>query len=82
MDVFFDESRDRSPEAVVEGARFFHHIDPAAAADGPFEFEHPCLADTYRGTLCLETPDQFKMLWHISGPKKDGVIHNTYVRRA
>ena len=87
MEVYFDEARKRSPEAIVEGARFFHHIDPAAAAEGPFEFEHPCPCvdgtgvDAYRGTFCMEAPDRFKMLWHISGPKKDGVIENVYVRR-
>jgi len=82
VDVYFDEARDRSADGIVEGARFFHHIDAAAAAEGPFQFEHPCLADTYRGTIHLDAPDCFRMLWHVSGPNKDGVIHNTYTRQS
>lgn len=80
VQVFFDESRDRSPNAILEGARFFHHIDVAEAAEGPFHFEHPCLADMYRGTLYLADPLRFQMLWHVSGPNKDGKIESTYTR--
>ncbi|KAL1524643.1 hypothetical protein AB1Y20_019530 [Prymnesium parvum] len=80
VEVFFDEAKDRSPEAVVRGARFFHHIDVAAAAESPFQFEHPCLADMYRGTLCLDAPDSFRMLWRVNGPNKDGTIDATYTR--
>uniref|UniRef100_A0A7S3FEY7 DUF6314 domain-containing protein n=1 Tax=Haptolina ericina TaxID=156174 RepID=A0A7S3FEY7_9EUKA len=76
--VFFDEATERSPAAIWEGARFFHHID--LEGDGPSSFIHHCTPDLYEGAFALGGPDRFELTWHISGPKKDGVIHNTFIR--
>ena len=47
--VYFDESQDRDPAAVVSSARHFHSIDlDADGMSDPPTFDHPCCARTSR----------------------------------
>jgi len=79
--VHFDEARDRDPEAILEGARFFHTIElPVEAEEDPPPFEHWCTPDTYRGSLTFESSDAFLMTWQVQGPKKLGNIVGKYAR--
>ena len=82
MSVFFDEARDRdSPASILAGARFFHKVE-FGGIDGtaPLLSEHPCGPDIYRGRLALDSPDTFRLLWSVSGPRKLGTVASTFRR--
>ncbi len=32
---------------------------------------HPCAADLYRGLVRLDGPDRWRLLWDVTGPRKD-----------
>ena len=86
VSVSFDEAQDRSSASeILAGARFFHHISLASTtrlADGnPPSFEHPCGPDLYIGQLLLSKEDEFEILWRVVGPRKNGSILNSFVRR-
>ena len=87
--ILFDEAvgSARSDNlAIMQAARFFHDIDmltPSDAAAGrstPPPFEHPCGPDLYRGRLLLDSPDSFRLLWTVEGPRKQGRVSASYER--
>jgi hypothetical protein len=76
--VFFDECAlpdgQRTAQAILDGARYFHSIStPSLEMD-----EHPCGPDMYRGNIELLAPDEFEIVWRITGPRKDGKIVSTF----
>ena len=80
VNVYFDESKDRSPTAVVESMRLFHPIHLAGADGQPQPFEHDCPPDMYRGALRFDAADAFCLRWDVQGPRKDGSITSHYTR--
>eukprot|EP00316_Scyphosphaera_apsteinii_P022459 CAMPEP_0119338622 /NCGR_PEP_ID=MMETSP1333-20130426/96523_1 /TAXON_ID=418940 /ORGANISM="Scyphosphaera apsteinii, Strain RCC1455" /LENGTH=150 /DNA_ID=CAMNT_0007349947 /DNA_START=129 /DNA_END=581 /DNA_ORIENTATION=- len=79
--VYFDEAQgERTPENIVTNARFFHTIELNHLDGQPAPFEHHCDPDLYVGRLRFSTPDAFCISWRITGPKKDGVIDNEFIR--
>ena len=62
--------------------------DAAATARQPPPFEHPCGPDLYVGRLLLppdggehaDADDAFAIHWRVRGPRKDGVIRNSFAR--
>ena len=86
VSVFFDESHDREPGAIIAGLRHFHTIDLRTApvdqaADQPAVcFEHPCEPDMYYGELRFGAQGTFSLRWRVQGPRKDGVIENHFNR--
>ena len=78
--VHFDESQDRTtPQAIVSGARFFHTVE--LSGERPAPFTHPCGPDVYRGELVFVSPEEFALVWDVSGPRKLGHIRATFTRR-
>ena len=80
VSVYFDESHDRSPAAVVSSMRFFHPIHLAGAGGQPQPFEHDCPPDTYRGKLRFDAADGFCVQWDVQGPRKEGSITSEFKR--
>lgn len=58
--------------------RFFHALDLSL---GPFEAEHPCGADRYRGRFQAVGADAWRATWRVLGPNKDQIIESLYARR-
>mmetsp|Transcript_22518 Transcript_22518/g.72810 ORF Transcript_22518/g.72810 Transcript_22518/m.72810 type:complete len:180 (-) Transcript_22518:206-745(-) len=78
VQVFFDECAlpdgQRTAQAVLDGARYFHSITiPSLGMN-----EHPCGPDVYRGKIELLAPDEFEIVWRVSGPRKDGKIVSVF----
>ena len=42
---------------------------------------HKCVNDIYRGEFLLNLPNDIKVLWNVSGPRKDYVSHTYYKKR-
>ena len=42
---------------------------------------HKCGNDIYRGEFLLNLPNAIKVLWNVSGPRKDYVSHTYYKKR-
>jgi len=68
--------------APLKVGGFFHQLafqkDPLSG--GQVHFEHLCIKDLYKGTLCIVGQDEFHWSWSITGPAKDGAIWQTFVR--
>ena len=87
--VLFDECREhRTPEAIMQSARFFHGVDVENIdeADRTVRFEHPCPCvagdgiDLYVGHMRFASPNAFSINWQVTGPRKEGAIANEYTR--
>ena len=77
VQCYFDDSpKLRTAEDRIGAARFFHDI----RLEGVEAFEHPCGPDVYRGRLIFESVDAFRFDWHVTGPRKQGVIMNCFRR--
>ena len=58
--------------------RFFHRFAPAPA--GEAACWHDCGADLYAGRYRFALPAEWQVVWHVSGPAKDYVMHTRHVR--
>jgi hypothetical protein len=54
--------------------RPFHPWRPGATV------EHPCVADLYRGLIRIDGPDRWRILWDVTGPRKEQRILSRLVR--
>ena len=81
MRCYFDDSPEARPvEARIQAARFFHDISLDGSSE-PCLSKHPCGPDVYRGELVFVSPEEFALVWDVSGPRKLGHIRATFTRR-
>lgn len=82
IDVFFDDSHDRSAGEVLAALRFDHSLSPetllmveATPAPGPDA------AAAYSGQLDIEAPTAFISTWGVKGDTLEGVILSMFSKR-
>ena len=56
--------------------RPFHPWTPGAPV------AHPCGPDLYRGLVTVDGPERWRMLWDVTGPRKDQRIVTRFTRPA
>jgi len=81
VNVFFDDSFDRSEEAVVSALRFDHSLSPLSlemseASDAPGGDN----SATYSGKLDIEAQNAFVSTWGVKSDAIDGVILSMFSR--
>jgi hypothetical protein len=82
IDVFFDDSHDRSAEQVLAGLRFDHSLSPETlqmAEATPAPGLNTMAA--YSGQLDIEAPHAFISTWGVRGDTLDGVILSMFSKR-
>jgi hypothetical protein len=57
-----------------EDGRAFHRVGPGRLSD-----RHDCAPDTYDVTYVFDD-SRVSTTWHVTGPRKDHVIHSLYTR--
>ena len=57
------------------------HFHDLVLANKEQHVYHKCLKDIYRGEFLLNLPNEIKVLWNVSGPRKDYVSHTYYKKR-
>ena len=57
--------------------RFFHDLDLAA---GRWTATHLCAPDRYDGDFTALGPDSWRVVWRVTGPRKDLILDSTYRR--
>jgi hypothetical protein len=82
IDVFFDDSHDRSPAEVIAALRFDHSLSPetlqmAEATPAPGSDA----AASYSGQLDIEAPNAFISTWGVKGETLEGVILSMFSKR-
>ena len=69
---------DRHHAAVsFRDGRFFHELDLSA---GAWRCRHLCGEDRYDGEFAALGADAWRVVWHVSGPRKDLILDSTYRR--
>src|SRR3546814_1180132 len=58
--------------------RFFHDLDLTA---GAWRCTHLCDPDRYDGDFSALSPDAWRVVWRVAGPRKDPVLDSRYRRR-
>jgi hypothetical protein len=58
-----------------DDGRAFHRVGPGQLHD-----RHDCAPDTYDVTYLFDDWPVFSTTWHVTGPRKDHVIHSLYTR--
>jgi hypothetical protein len=58
-----------------EDGRAFHRVGPGRMQD-----RHDCAPDTYDVAYVFDHWPVFSTVWHVTGPRKDHVIHSFYTR--
>ncbi|HEY9537496.1 MAG TPA: DUF6314 family protein [Kiloniellaceae bacterium] len=58
--------------------RFFHDLDLTA---GAWRCTHLCDPDRYDGDFSALSPDAWRVVWRVAGPRKDLVLDSRYRRR-
>jgi hypothetical protein len=64
-------------DVTFEDGRPFHPLTLGADDDAI----HHCGADVYRGTYAIEAPDALRVVWRVTGPRKDDTIASAYTRQ-
>ena len=71
------------PPDVVEfrhgDGRFFHLL---RLRGGRAEVHHDCAPDVYRGEYLFEGPDRWRLIWRVTGPRKDYRMETLHERIA
>ena len=82
-DPYHDHEQNDGVESMIRHGRFFHHIrfDETNNNQPPVLSSHPCGPDIYHGRLAFETSDFFTVHWKVTGPRKEGNIVSSYVRK-
>ena len=57
--------------------RFFHGIVPVAQAA---RASHDCPPDLYDVAYTFDTPEQWRQVWRVHGPRKDYTLESIYTR--
>lgn len=57
--------------------RFFHNLD---LTQGAWTCTHLCDPDRYEGEFAVLGPDAWRVVWRVTGPRKDLVLDSTYRR--
>jgi hypothetical protein len=57
--------------------RFFHDLDLAA---GRWTATHLCAPDRYDGDFTALGPDSWRVVWRVTGPRKDLILDSSYRR--
>jgi len=60
-----------------EDGRPFHPLD---LTGGACAVEHLCGEDRYAGEYCVLGPDALRVVWFVTGPRKQQVIESVYRR--
>lgn len=69
---------DAGRAAVTFGdGRFFHDLD---LSGGAWACVHLCDPDRYEGAFTVRGPDSWRVVWRVSGPRKDLVLDSSYRR--
>jgi hypothetical protein len=66
----------RAAVAFGDGRAFFE-LD---LSGGPWEAEHRCVPDLYRGRFAVLGADRWTAHWEITGPRKDQWLESLYTR--
>jgi len=54
---------------------YFHDLELVNSEQRVY---HECGNDVYRGEFLLSLPNDFKVTWNVSGPRKDYISHTYY----
>lgn len=57
--------------------RFFHHLD---LSRGAWACTHLCDPDRYTGEFTVLDAERWRVVWRVSGPRKDLTLDSTYRR--
>lgn len=57
--------------------RFFHDLD---LSDGRWAATHLCPPDRYDGDFTALGPDSWRVVWRVTGPRKDLILDSHYRR--
>ncbi|MGF1594972.1 MAG: DUF6314 family protein [Kiloniellaceae bacterium] len=57
--------------------RFFHDLDVTA---GRWTATHLCAPDRYDGDFTVSDRDTWRIVWRVTGPRKDLILDSTYRR--
>ncbi|WP_193369185.1 DUF6314 family protein [Pelagibius marinus] len=57
--------------------RFFHDLD---LSSGTWACTHLCDPDRYQGEFSVLDADTWRVIWHVTGPRKDLTLDSTYRR--
>lgn len=60
-----------------DDGRLFHQVPP-----GGGETRHWCDPDSYTGQYDFSAWPAFEVSWHVTGPRKDYVMHSRFTRSA
>ncbi|MEE8505068.1 MAG: DUF6314 family protein [Kiloniellales bacterium] len=64
-------------EVAFRDGGLFHVLDLSART---WAAEHVCAGDLYRGDFLVEGPDQWRVSWTVTGPRKDQTLISRYSR--
>lgn len=57
--------------------RFFHDLD---LTSGAWACTHRCDPDRYEGAFSVLGPDSWRVVWRVTGPRKDLILDSSYRR--
>lgn len=73
--------RPGGPRLFFSDGRFFGELNFAAHAPGwRAEFEHGCGDDIYRGAASVASRNSWRLVWNVTGPRKDYTLDTEYRR--